>query len=470
MKIKQKVRIIYRRLIPTKVRCRISRIRCILFPGSSREVSRKCSNDYLSALSAVSKPFLKQESRNFQTLRPLHKVFSDNKVRSRLLGNDWWANFIFAANYSDEKGQQAQGKLLSDLKSLPPEKLNYWEYLHLYSLALRVGLFVVGYELRLKAREAAIVFLKKKKGKMPKEEIIRAIAAQLEAGQYTQARGNIAMLGEDVSCKKQFLSYLCDLIDPERGMGFMPDDEDDKKFRDYVSGKKIAVVSPAKTVQQDAVEIDSYDRVVRCNYKEQGAGIDSKAKGLRCDISYIAESPAKSLFGQEAVNFPREIKWIICRSKRTADKFINFFDSFRFDGDSCIRTIRTRSINESSNRVFFQGWLNAVPHIATDLLRFNPSSIFIFHADLMLSIERDSQYSLRVWRIEDYKMKEVFLRLSSYCHDPVVQYWILHALWMRKKIKGDERFEEVMSMGEREYMRQLQCVYGSAGRLRGNEK
>ena len=44
-------------------------------------------------------------------------------------------------------------------------------------------------------------------------------------------------------------------------------------------------------------------------------------------------------------------------------------------------------------------------------------------------------------------------------HDPVTQFKILKSFWKRGFIRGDTRFEEVISMELKDYMKSLQKYY-----------
>lgn len=471
------LRSLYHKLAPKSLRSWVSRIRRAKSYAEYYRVTPEDSDNYLAGLVATSKYFSEQQALTSETLKPLHIAFAARNVRSHLLGHDWWADFVFAATNLDENSQDTQDKLVARIKALPLNTLQHWELLHVYALALRVGLFMVGYVLRCKAREVAIDYLRQGK-KLSPAQLIAAIAAQMETGQYAEVQKNIAQLGRRYAREKQLLSYLYGLMAPERDAELIPnsgldDSEQDREFRKLVQGKSIAVVGPAKVDRQDAAQIDSYELVVRCNYREKGVGVDDTVKGLRCDITYFNGVQDKYFCDQETVNWPHEIEWAVCKSQvraeRVAEKVTRFLDTCKDTGSfRNLHRFKTRALQPARRVIFHNKRLNAIPNIALDLHRFNPASIYVFHVDLFLTVERISSYHPDTMKIDNY-LRQSVAALSSFSGvmDPITQYWILHELWQLGKIEGDSRFNEVMSLGEQEYMRQLQVIYGSLGRLSG---
>jgi hypothetical protein len=463
---------LFHQLVPQSIRMEISEMR----GTNSHPVGYMNSNNYLSALVAVSTYFSEQQSITDEALKPLHQAFSANDVRSYLLKKEWWADFVFAATNLDDKTEETQDKLIAQINQLPLNTFKHWELLHLSSLALRVGLFMVGYAMRCKAREVAMDYLRREK-KPSRSERIAAIAALMETGKYEEARNHISSLGNDCIKQKQLLSYLYGLMTTESDPELMfnstlNDSEQDRAFRQFVQGKSIALVGPAKTDQPDAIEIDSYDLVMRCNYKEKGIGVDDTVKGLRCNITGFRTYQVSSLCNQDNIKWDHQIEWVVCHTlAEQVDKKVNQLsvqdqDQASLTNSHNLETRDIKTIQEEIRGVLFvnQSWLNAIPNYVLDLLRFSPGVVKVFHTDLMLTKERHFKYYSSDVEANCLP-KQRDLKEFSAAHDPVTQYWLLHQLWQGDKIKGDSRFNEVMYMGEKEYMRQLQLIYGSAGRL-----
>lgn len=463
MKTKDLVRIFYKKLIPKKRRNTLKSIR----KQKSKIVSKQDSDNYYEKLDLTSTRLLKEKLDLNEALKPLYEVFNDRSVRCELIGNDWWKGFVIASGLTDTEGKEIQEKLAEDINSLDGNLLEHWELLHIYALAVRVGLLVVGYAVRQKARESAIGYLKNKK-RISLYKMRSALAVLLETEQLDELNHVLSSLGKRYDSEKKLFRHVQNLLynknDQIKKENFK-DSEKDLAFSNYIKGKKIAIVGPAKTTTEDAAEIDSFDLVVRCNYKEKGVGVDEIIKGLRCDVSYFNFEQVRYFLKERKVNWPEGISWVVCKSRSGARKIKEKIDGIlqNTDKDQLDNLLKTRFIKNFKDTIFMNT-PNAMSNITMDLLRFEPMEIKIFHADMMLTVTRNNGYYPSLWEREN-NMERTFLKFSSRSHEPVIQYWILYTLFKNGKIGGDKRFEEVMMMGEIEYIKQLQHIYGNAGRL-----
>ncbi|MHC1703455.1 MAG: hypothetical protein AB9846_06060 [Tenuifilaceae bacterium] len=426
-----------------------------------RQVLNNDPDKYYEALEAsihISKE-LKTITKN--TFIPLHKSFSKRHVKSRLLGDDWWTLFLKAAISNDVEGNEYQQGLIKRIDSLSLKTFDHWELLHFYALAIRVGLFDVGYAIRKKAREVAINYYTFHH-QLKKQHLFALLAALLEAGDYFKFK-KVIDSNKRIKQKELFIKLYEVLIKCDEPVNsfFV---EERLEFYNYIKNKTISIVGPARTNNQDAKYIDSHDLVVRINYKEQGVGIDQLVKGTRCEIVYINNEQANHILNNKPQNWPSEIRWVVCKMKDIAPRVAELINSDFKTTKPEIEKINTTSIN-NINSVLFNGSFNIIPNIIFDILLFKPAAIRIFHADLMLTVNRSSGYYPDDWNREK-NMKIIFLSSSAAIHDPVTQYWFLQTLWKNGSFNGDSRFNEVMSLGEKEYMHQLQLIYGDIGRLK----
>ena len=440
------------------------------------------SDIYYNALLECVEPLLNNGNAGHQKTRPnptsLFHAFKRRGISLAPFDRIWWEDFILVAIRTDvdAEGKEAQSRLSAAVESITSGDLPAHELIHPYSLALRVGLFEIAYLFRCKARELAIGQLRTadKVNRQSKHDLRSGLPALLEDGRYGEYRDYLEHASnEDGEATKAFrgLNHLYSIINEGNAAGFdwlsRQDTGLDESFRRFVEGKTIAVVGPAKTACKDAEEIDSFDVVVRCNYKEQGIGVDPEIKGMRCDVTYFNSQQARHFLSQTSIRWPPEVSWIVCKSsgmvspmeRKVAESLRS--DSASVRGPSSVP--HTRSLIRICSSLF-NSTLNAIPNVVLDLLRFKPTMIKVFHADLMLTVDRQHGYIPKTWGW-DGEMAKVFLRSSSKSHDPVTQYWVLNALWSNGCIHGDSRFDEVMSLGEREYMRRLQQIYGQSGRI-----
>ena len=96
-----------------------------------------------------------------------------------------------------------------------------------------------------------------------------------------------------------------------------------------------------------------------------------------------------------------------------------------------------------------------IPLIILDLLCYEPNLIKIFHANLYLTL--DTFDGFRPPELNKASsISESFLKRTFISHDPILQYNMLSNLFNSQKIKGDEGFSYVMSLGLNEYLNKLE--------------
>ena len=117
--------------------------------------------------------------------------------------------------------------------------------------------------------------------------------------------------------------------------------------------------------------------------------------------------------------------------------------------------LNARTLKRIDSALFY-GSLLMLPNIITDLSRYNPKEIFLYHFDLLLSQDRIPGYFTDV-----NNNKELHLKLikNLSIHDPVINFMILKLYWNQGFIIGDYHFEEVMKMTTEDYMKNLQKNY-----------
>ncbi len=411
--------------------------------------------DQSSPLPALKKPDL--------ALAGLMDTFRKMQVRGELLGNAWWTDFLHAITLNNAEGSELQLRLQQGLANHSDTALQYWEWLHLTKIALKFGLFDLAYWLRLKARNSAISTLKKQDLNPAHPGFRTLLAAAAEAGEWDLFRANLNRLGFVAKNEKNAFLFLQRLAlkrlpNAHRNLPIFKVHADNR-FAEFTKNKRIAFVGPSKSLSKDAAEIDGYDLVVRCNYKEAGIGTDSDIKGLRCDISYFNNTQTRSICESKPLQVPEVIKFAVFRAQTSLQKFRKAFLQL----DTCFAGQLITRLSENYSLMLFEGSLNAIPNALCDLLRFDTDSIKIFHADLMLTVDRFTGYTPGVEN--SAKHIDVFLKSCAGAHDPLTQYALLKLMHSAKKISGDPAFERVMQLGEASYMKELQQIYGNFARV-----
>ncbi|MEX1014128.1 MAG: hypothetical protein WDZ80_03125 [Candidatus Paceibacterota bacterium] len=411
---------------------------------SLHEESRK----YYTAL----KTSVKIICDNQNKITPILGSFKDELVNPNIFEQNWWLSLLKVSSIDDKNGKKLQESLINRIDDLELANIVVRDFIHFYSLALRVGLFNVGYALRNKAREAAFYKLINNQTKYT-SEIEYGIGALIEKEGFSRINEF-----KKIICKNNFVykNSLNDLKMINEGSYGSLKNEDlnryDLQYKNFMEGKDVAIVGPAKNNSKDAEEIDSYDIVVRCNHYNKVEESEKRSKGIKTDVAYLNGAISNYLIKDNFLNWPNELQWVVCKNKKHL-KDIKYLTS----------NIKNRYMDKYDS-VLFHGHLNLIPMIVLDVLKNNPRSVKIYHADLMVTIEKNKGYKSVEWD-DNVPMKQRFLISSSDSHDPVTQYSILNRLWICGLIDGDDRFNEVMSFGEKKYMVKLQELYGEAGRF-----
>lgn len=422
-------------------------------------LTKEISDYYLQALE-ISAGQVRQGD-HLRGLKNLEKAFSKHQIDITFLGSNWWIKFITTAILPDTESLTIQSELIQHLRNEPVEHVHWWWWLHIYCLAIRVGLWNLGFNLRQAAASAAIT---ENSNNASIPDLVARLAVYLERRDELSFSKHIKLLESRSFELAQSLITTKNLYYAQNLSAPLISDDlpEDKDFRQFVKGKRIAVVGPAKSNSNDGAEIEAFDIVVRCNFRRSIPDLEKQAKGTRCDVSYFNLEQVRHFVDKEDVDWPESIEWIVCSSKPVCDQLISKIRAS--DKGGFIKLPKQRERLERLNRVYFNTTATAIPKIIIDLCRFEPEHIKVFHADLMLTVNRNKGYLPADWNWEA-NMKQIFLRISSGLHDPLTQYYLLRNFWQNGLITGDTRFEQVMEMGDMEYMIQMQEIYGNAGRI-----
>ena len=215
-----------------------------------------------------------------------------------------------------------------------------------------------------------------------------------------------------------------------------------KQFFKIVNNKNVAIVGPAKTDSKDAYEIDNFDIIVRLNYRNVTGNIDKVNKGLKTDISYYNGFFIEHLIDNKKGKIPIDLQ-AACIKDNNSNRTQKIKKA---NSQKIIKSIPNYNI------LPFYSSLNMLHLALLDLLEHNVKSIKIFHSDLFLTKDLNSNFFPKAEMKEPRNL--VFLD-----HDPMNQHEILKKLYKNKKIKGDKKFDEVMKLDTFEYLKQLENIY-----------
>jgi len=430
------------------------------FSGKEKKQSfREESKKYYDALSKAAIALFQNNSlyKVSSVIDSFRQKIESFGIKTEYFSNDWWYKFIKAATLNDDEGSELQSFLIKEIEKVNPANVRVSDFLNLYSLSIRVGLLNIGFYLRRKAVESSIIDIEKSKH-FNFSNFAYGIGALYEKRDV------------DSITKHMFEASVCNpvYIEKEKNLRniFLNNEYDynpyiknksDEIFGELINDKSIAIVGPAKTSALDAKEIDSYDLVIRFNYKDKNYGTDNIHKGLRCDISYYNNIQSSELAHGNLNNFPTDIKWLVFRSSESAELVRSALESSAVNVNGSFRR------QHHFSYVLFNCHLFALPNVVLDLLCFKPKSIKVFHCDLFINVDRANGYQAEYY--DDNKLKYIKY-IESFTHqDLMVQFYLLKTFYENKVISGDDRFSWVMNQKDYEYINHVQKLYGQYVRL-----
>ena len=318
------------------------------------------------------------------------------------------------------------------------------DWILIYEMLCYRGLYTIGFPFREMARVISLTPMLKDSNKLSHSSY-GDIAAAIEGGECADASHlddlliKSGIVGEEAN-KWRLLCYL--LYDSSTSNYNVALDE----FSEFLLDKSVAVVGPSPTNAEDADEIDSFDIVLRLNYSYSGKGCETLHKGVRTDIASFNSEQASVFIKENNGIIPKEIKWA-CFKKDSLSSIVGTLNK----GCGCRSMLMFDEMN-------FHGSYNMIPLVVMDLCVNNAKRVKVFHTDLMLTQVRVKGYYPASFGWQDDMMNFMFRR-SSIVHDPILQYRVLCRLWSMDKIEGDARFNEVMMLGEKSYLEELEKVY-----------
>tara|TARA_B100001057_G_scaffold499235_1_gene609122 strand:+ start:575 stop:1933 length:1359 start_codon:yes stop_codon:yes gene_type:complete len=380
----------------------------------------------------------------------LHTAFKKHLVRSSLIDDNWWSDFIKLIDLPDgAEFEQINKSLIDRIEDYNFNSLEHFEILDIYSLCIRFSLYDLGFYLRQKSLRIALDYplpLKDNESWKLKTKL----SALLEIGNFNEFDQLLPLFASRKNKEIYFLKYLREVLGNSKTSEFkssiiIKDSEQDLNFSKFIENKKIVIVSPSPVNIKDGIKIDNADVVVRTNYKPG----ETLIKGNRCDVNYVNLHKALDVEKNGYPDWSLDTKWLIVKGWNYIEIILNKLSS---DGIS-IKNLNFRAIEKFDNALFY-GNLLVLPHIIIDLLRRNPKEIYLYHFDAMLSLRRISGYFPK-----NTKDEKSALIKGNVGHDPVINFIILKSFWMKGFIKGDHILEKVMKMEIEDYMKKLQKNY-----------
>ena len=391
----------------------------------------------------------------------LHRAFKRHLVRSNLVDDNWWSDFIILINLPEgQKFQEINQSLIDRIAHSNFDSLYYFEVLDIYALCLRLSLFELGYHLREKSLRIALEYPFSSK-KNESWKLKAKLSALLETGNFYEFDQLFPFFKSRRNHDKYSLAFLRELLEncknqSVRSLPVNINSEQDLKFQKFVENKKIVVVSPKPVNTKDGYKIDNADIVIRINHTRDG----SVNKGFRCDINYLNFITSRYIQEKGVQKWPSDTKWIIGRSWGYLKTILKKLSSDEIN----IKRVNHRIFKKINNALFY-GSLFGLPDIIVDLVKYNPKEIFLYHFDLQLTINRTPGYFAEINNNEELRLK---ILKSFPKHDPIINFIILKSFWKQGFIKGDYHFEEVIKLNTEDYIKNLQKSYHNGNSFDNN--
>lgn len=213
-----------------------------------------------------------------------------------------------------------------------------------------------------------------------------------------------------------------------------------KQLKKLILRKKVAIVGPALSNQNNGKEIDKYDIVVRINQIDR-SNLSKKIKGYKTDIIFLNGTKSEQVIKNKSFKFLKMAKAIFFKT----DGYIKYFKNKGF-----INIYKNINIDE----YMLVGISNMLPYALFEILLCDPAKIKIFDNDFLMNPKRVKNY-------EKYNLdqKTKFLNII-FQHDPLSQFNFVKLLFNATGIiKGDNKFTKVINLDQKKFLSKLENAY-----------
>ncbi len=217
-----------------------------------------------------------------------------------------------------------------------------------------------------------------------------------------------------------------------------------EKLGGLIQHKSIAVVGPINNKLPSGDEIDSFDIVFRFNF-DYSARLDPNFFGSRTDISLYADQTLMLMRKNKGLHKLAALKAILYRGTKIRDSKTEMFEGIDDYKELHGRMIKVAPMWEKELNPLFKGFPNAIQIAIYELLRYQPSKIKIFNANLYISNAYDSSY----------RVKTALTPHLLVWHDLVSNYMFLKNLRQSGLLFADKVLDEILCLNEVEYIERL---------------
>jgi hypothetical protein len=217
----------------------------------------------------------------------------------------------------------------------------------------------------------------------------------------------------------------------------------DNMFFDQISGKSVAVVGPGKNDKVQGDDIDSYDFIIRTNYRI-GSNYPESKYGNRTDISYYNHARISSDF-EEVRNATKKLSWVVLKSQCDEGKYNRFVDN----------NIFTRTSYTAHQFFFHDAAPMGIQNIISDLMRFSPKVIKIYNSNFYNTANTYSENYRKI------PLNADFISESLRIHEPFSGFRFIQNMVNRGLCKVDTMTNDAVKISVDKYAENINQYYGS---------
>lgn len=338
---------------------------------------------------------------------------------------------------------------LQEISNTNHLKLSIVEWRNLCYISGCNGLYEAANKFRNLAIQRALS-IEKNTIKNEKKELFEAFTAAIDIGDFARADFILNRISsipiKSLPTDDMKLFYHLVKGDRKKALSIskLKYNDNDILFSEYIEGKTIAIVGPAPSDEDVAQEIDSFDIVVRLNYKGRDKLPPKEEFGSKLNVSYYNGGNASYINCSENYEFLKDLNFAVFKSL-----------NYKFQEDIIIHSKKGR-LARSQDLYIFDGALSMIPIVLLDILTFNPKEVKVFKTNFFLAKNthfkgyQSKQYLNRPHEIKWY---------SHWEHNLVTQINIVKNLWNSGQIKVDKNCKKVLELSPEHYVKEMEKIY-----------
>ncbi|MEL7035976.1 MAG: tetratricopeptide repeat protein [Cyanobacteria bacterium J06592_8] len=223
----------------------------------------------------------------------------------------------------------------------------------------------------------------------------------------------------------------------------------DVRFQEYIQGKSVAIVGPAPTGVADGEEIDSFDVVIRFNYRGLDSMPDPHEYGTKTNISLYNAHTIRYLITQNKLGFLSKLDFCLIRRPRYD------LNSLGLDKN------KIRIIYESDSVLYKS--LNGLPAVLFDVLLQGVGKVKLFKSNFYLTSQHHSQ-TYRGRNDADFAgfpLRKIQPVVAN--HDLISQISFTRNLWKAGLISVDEQCARILKFSDEDYSFEMEKLFPNFG-------